>query len=49
VWCLLVESTAIAAKLRQLQPSMLERLAHEGHDITAIRLKVRAASARPAA
>jgi len=48
VWCLLVESTAIAAKLRQLQPSMLERLAHGGHDITAIRLKVRTASARPA-
>jgi hypothetical protein len=45
VWCLLVDSTAIAAKLRQLQPSLLERLAREGHDITAIRLKVRAASA----
>jgi hypothetical protein len=45
VWCLLVDSTAIAAKLRQLQPLLLERLAREGHDITAIRLKVRAASA----
>ena len=45
VWCLLVDSTAIAAKLRQLQPLLLERLACEGHDITAIRLKVRAASA----
>lgn len=45
VWCLLVESTAIAAKLRQLQPMLLERLAREGHDITAIRLKVRSASA----
>ncbi len=44
-WCLLVDSTAIAAKLRQLQPLLLERLAREGHDITAIRLKVRAASA----
>ena len=43
-----VESTAMAAKLRQLQPSMLERLAHGGYDITAIRLKVRPASARPA-
>jgi hypothetical protein len=40
-----VDSTAIAAKLRQLQPLLLERLAREGHDITAIRLKVRAASA----
>jgi hypothetical protein len=45
VWCLLVDSTAIAAKLRQLEPLLLERLAREGHDITAIRLKVRAASA----
>ena len=45
VWCLLVDSTAIAAKLRQLQPLLLERLAREGHDITAIRLKVRAVSA----
>ena len=45
VWCLLVDSTAIAAKLRQLQPLLLERLAREGHDIPAIRLKVRAASA----
>ena len=44
VWCLLVDSTAIAAKLRQLQPLLLERLAREGHDITAIRLKVRTAS-----
>jgi hypothetical protein len=45
VWCLLVDSTAIAAKLRQLQPLLLERLTREGHDITAIRLKVRTASA----
>ena len=45
VWCLLVDSTAIAAKLRQLQPLLLERLVREGHDITAIRLKVRTASA----
>ena len=45
VWCLLVDSTAIAAKLRQLQPSLLGHLSREGHDITAIRLKVRSASA----
>ena len=44
-WCLLVDSTAIAAKLRQLLPSLLERLAQEGHDVTAIRIKVRAAEA----
>ena len=43
-WCLLVDSTAIAAKLRQLLPSLLERLAHEGHDVTAIRIKVRSAT-----
>ena len=40
VWCLLVDNTPIAAKLRQLLPSLQERLAHEGHDITAIRIKV---------
>ena len=40
VWCLLVDNTSIAAKLRQLLPSLQERLAHEGHDITAIRIKV---------
>lgn len=45
VWCLLVDSTAIAAKLRQLQPLLLERLAREGHDINAIRVKVRRANA----
>ena len=44
-WCLLVDSTAIAAKLRQLLPSLLERLAQEGHDVTAIRIKVRASEA----
>lgn len=45
VWCLLVDSTAIAAKLRQLQPLLLERLAQERFDVTAIRFKIRAASA----
>ena len=40
VWCLLVDNTAIAAKLRQLLPVLQERLAREGHDITAIRIKV---------
>jgi hypothetical protein len=44
VWCLLVDSTAIAAKLRQLLPDLQARLAREGHDVTAIRIKVRSAT-----
>jgi len=39
-WCLLVDSNAAAAKLRQLLPLLLLKLNRLGWEITAIRLKV---------
>ena len=39
-WCLLVEGSAAAAKLRQLLPLMLSRLNNRGWQVTAIRLKL---------
>ncbi|MDB5881049.1 MAG: hypothetical protein JWP43_927, partial [Ramlibacter sp.] len=42
-WCLLVESSAAAAKLRQVVPALLARLGERGWEVTAIRLKVQPA------
>jgi hypothetical protein len=42
VWCLLVRSGAIAAKLRQLAPALLSTLTGRGWQVSAIRLKVQA-------
>ena len=39
-WCLLVDSNAAAAKLRQLLPVLQEKLNSRGFEVTAIRLKV---------
>ena len=39
-WCLLVNSNAAAAKIRQLLPLMQDRLLHNGWKVTAIRLKI---------
>lgn len=39
-WCLLVQSNAAAAKLRQLLPALLAHLRSKGWEISAIRLKV---------
>lgn len=39
-WCLLVDSSAAAAKLRQLLPVLQEKLGRRGYEVTAIRLKV---------
>jgi hypothetical protein len=39
-WCLLVDSSAAAAKLRQLLPVLLEKLSSRGWEVSAIRLKV---------
>ena len=39
-WCLLVDSNAAAAKLRQLLPLLQRSLSSRGHEVTAIRLKV---------
>lgn len=45
-WCLLVEGSAAAAKLRQLAPALQARLRDRGWEVTAIRLKVQAADYR---
>lgn len=39
-WCLLVDSNAAAAKLRQLLPVLLQKLNSRGWEVTVIRLKV---------
>ena len=39
-WCLLVDSSAAAAKLRQLLPVLQSKLSSSGYQVTAIRLKL---------
>ena len=39
-WCLIVRSSAVAAKLRQLLPDLQQRLVNHGLPVTAIRVKV---------
>ncbi|KAF1047914.1 hypothetical protein [Xylophilus sp.] len=39
-WCLLVDSNAAAAKVRQLLPALAAHLRTKGWEVTAIRLKV---------
>jgi hypothetical protein len=39
-WCLLVDESAAAAKLRQVIPALLEFLRGRGWQVTSIRLKV---------
>ncbi len=39
-WCLLVDSSAAAAKLRQLLPVLQSRLNSSGWEVTSIRLKL---------
>lgn len=41
VWCLLINNTATAAKMRQLLPALESHLRSKGWDIDSIRLKVR--------
>ena len=41
VWCLLVDSNAVAAKLRQLLPVLEHHLRSQGYGQTSIRLRVR--------
>jgi len=41
VWCLLVNGSAAAAKLRQLAPALVARLQSRGWAVTSLRLKVR--------
>jgi hypothetical protein len=40
VWCLILENNAVAAKLRQLLPSMEAHLRSKGWEVNSIRLKV---------
>ena len=42
-WCLLVDSNAAAAKLRQVIPALLIRLHDRGWEVTSIRVKVQTA------
>ena len=39
-WCLLVDSNAAAAKLRQLVPALQAELSSRGCEVTSIRLRV---------
>ena len=39
-WCLLVNSNAASAKLRQLAPALLAHLRSKGWDVSALRIKV---------
>jgi len=39
-WCLMVSSTAAAAKLRQLVPALQTALTNQGWEMTTIRIKV---------
>ena len=45
-WCLLVNGSAAAAKLRQLLPTLQARLKSAGWEVVTIRIKVRAAPSR---
>ena len=40
VWCLLLDNNAIAAKIRQLLPSLESHLRTKGFDVASIRLRV---------
>ena len=40
VWCLLAENNSVAAKLRQLQPTLEAHLRTKGWDIKSTRIKV---------
>lgn len=46
-WCLLVRSSAAAAKLRQLLPVLQARLKAKGWEVSTIRLKVQMSRAAP--
>lgn len=45
-WCLIVNSSAAAAKIRQLLPAMEAHLRAKGWQVSAIRLKVQLPSGR---
>lgn len=43
-WCLIVDGSAAAAKLRQFIPTLLAHLQTTGQELTSIRLKVKSPS-----
>jgi hypothetical protein len=43
VWCLLLDNNAVAAKIKQLLPSLQAHLRSKGWEVNAIRLKVQVA------
>lgn len=43
-WCLLVDNSAAAAKLRHLAPTLQAALQRRGHDVAVIRVKIQARS-----
>jgi hypothetical protein len=45
-WCLIVNSSAAAAKIRQLVPAFEAHLRSKGWQVSAIRLKVQTANSR---
>lgn len=47
VWCLILDNNAIAAKIRQLLPSLESHLRTKGWEVSAIRLKVQAPGPKP--
>ncbi len=46
VWCLILDNTATAAKIRQLLPSIQSLLRVEGWEVNSIRLKVQISANR---
>ncbi len=44
-WCLILDNSAVAAKVRQLLPALESHLRSKGWEVTAIRLKVQMARA----
>jgi hypothetical protein len=44
-WCLLLDSNAIAAKIRQLLPALVSHLRTHGYSVETIRLKVQSGAA----
>jgi hypothetical protein len=39
-WCLILDNNAVAAKMRQLIPSLQSHLRSKGWEVTAIRMKI---------
>jgi hypothetical protein len=40
VWCLIVDNSATAAKIRQMLPALMAHLRSKGREVTSIRLRI---------